>query len=70
VEELEIVHLLAGRGEDDRSPDDAARREHGATARVVVELRDDDARERQRLVEGAAVTTASWPVTASITKNV
>ena len=33
--------------------DDPARREHRAAARVVVELRDDEARERERVVEGA-----------------
>ena len=52
VEEVEVGDLLAGRREDHRAPHDAARRQHRAAARVVVELGDDDARELERLVEG------------------
>ena len=49
VEEVEVVELLAGGREGDRSPDDLLDRQGGATAGVAVELGEDDAVERERL---------------------
>ena len=51
VELLELVELLARRGERDRSPDDLLDRQRGATSCVAVELRHDHAVDAQRLVE-------------------
>ncbi len=52
VEVLELVELLADRRELHRLARDRAHRESGTAARVAVELREDDAVERDALVEG------------------
>ena len=71
VEGLELVELLAGRGEGDRLADDLLDRQRGTAAGVAVELGEDDAVEFEGVVERLrAVLTASWPVIASMTRNV
>ena len=52
VERLEVVELLAGGGEGDRLADDLLDRQRRTTAGVAVELGQDHAVERERLVEG------------------
>ncbi len=52
MEVLELVELLADRGELHRLAGDRAHRECRTAARVAVELREDDAVERDPLVEG------------------
>ena len=51
MEVLELVELLADRGELDRLAGDRLDRERGAAARVSVELGQDDAVEGDPLVE-------------------
>ena len=71
VEEVEVGEPLPGRGEDDRPADDLLDRQRGAAPGVAVELGQDDPVER-RASRGrrCAVATASWPVIASMTRNV
>ena len=54
MEDLELVELLADRDELDRLAGDRLDRERGAAARVAVELRQDDAVERDPLLERLA----------------
>ena len=51
MEHLELVELLADRGELDRLAGDRLDRERGAAAGVAVELRQHDAVERDALLE-------------------
>ena len=51
VELLEVGELLARGREGDRLADDLLHRQRGAAAGVAVELGEDDAVERERLVE-------------------
>ncbi len=52
VEQLELVELLADRGERDRLADDLLDRQRGTAACVAVELGEDDAVEAELVVEG------------------
>jgi len=70
VEPVERVELLAVRRELDRLSGDGANGECRATARVAVELREDDAVEVDPLWNAIATLTASWPVIASRTRSV
>ena len=51
VEDLEVLDLLAGRGEHDRPAGDRGDRQRRATAGVAVELGQDDAGEVDALLE-------------------
>ena len=51
VERLEVLELLAGPGEEDRLADHFLHRQRRATARVAVDLGEDDAVEPDGLVE-------------------
>ena len=69
VERLELVELFALADELDRHARDLPHRQRRAAAGIAVELGHDHAVEFERLVEGAGEATASWPVSASQTKN-
>ena len=69
MEDLELVELLADRGELDRLASHGADREGCAAARVTVELRQDHAVEGDPLLEGGRHVTASWPVIESRTSR-
>ena len=70
MERLEGVGLFADADELDGLAGDVANRERRATAGVAVHLGEDDAGEREALVELLAELTASWPVMASATKRI
>jgi hypothetical protein len=52
LEDVEVVDLLADAREEDGAAGDGLEGERGTAARVAVELREDDAGERELLVEG------------------
>ena len=51
VERLEVLELLTGTGEEDRLADHFLHRQRGTTARVTVDLGEDDAVEADRVLE-------------------
>ena len=71
MEQVEVGQALAGRGEGDGPAHHLLDAQRGTAAGVAVELGEDDAVERQGSSwKASAVATASWPVMASMTRNV
>ena len=70
VEGLEPVELFAGAEELDRHAGDGAHGQRRAAAAIAIDAGEDDAGERQALVEALGGSTASWPVSASATSRV